>query len=146
VPFAAYPSVVVYKTPGEKSKRNAVTHLIWGDLIKELGPREGDWVKIYSRRKFGWIHKRDLQENRNLAKQLDLAEKESDKEAIRKKLEKKMEELERSIAVYGMINVRTDGEKAIVAQKLERPRSNAEKWDIYELEPGADGRLSYQGR
>jgi len=42
VPFAAYPSVVVYKTPGEKSKRNAVTHLIWGDLIKELGPREGD--------------------------------------------------------------------------------------------------------
>ena len=86
------------------------------------------------------------QEIRNLAKELDLAEKESEKEAIRKKLEKKMQELERSIAVYGMINVRTDGEKAMVAQKLERPRSNAEKWDIYELEPGADGRLSYQGR
>jgi hypothetical protein len=85
------------------------------------------------------------QDIRDLAKQLDLAETESDKEAIRKKLEKKMAQLERSIAVYGMINVRTDGEKAIVAQKLERPRSNAEKWDIYELEPGADGRLAYTG-
>jgi len=84
-------------------------------------------------------------ESRELAKQLDLAEKESDKESIRKKLEKKMAELERSIAVYGMINVRTDGEKAIVAQKLERPRSKAEKWDIYELEPGPDGRLAYTG-
>ena len=84
-------------------------------------------------------------EIRELAKQLDLAEKESDKEAIRKKLEKKMAELERSIAVYGMINVRTDGEKAIIAQKLERPRSKAEKWDIYELEPGPDGRLAYTG-
>jgi beta-lactamase superfamily II metal-dependent hydrolase len=85
------------------------------------------------------------QEIRDLAKQLDLAETESDKEAVRKKLEKKMAQLERSIAVYGMINVRTDGEKAIVAQKLERPRSKAEKWDIYELEPGADGRLAYTG-
>jgi len=84
-------------------------------------------------------------EIRELAKQLDLVETESDKEAIRKKLEKKMAELERSIAVYGMINVRTDGEKAIVAQKLERPRSKAVKWDIYELKPGPDGRLAYTG-
>jgi len=39
--FAAYPSVVVYKSPGDKSKGNAVTHLIWGDWVKELGPRKG---------------------------------------------------------------------------------------------------------
>ena len=84
-------------------------------------------------------------EIRELAKQLDLAETESDKEAIRKKLEKKISELERSIAVYGMINVRTDGERAIIAQKLEKPRSKAEKWDIYELKPGPDGRLAYTG-
>jgi beta-lactamase superfamily II metal-dependent hydrolase len=84
-------------------------------------------------------------EIRDLAKQLDLAETEADKELIRKKLEKVMMQLERSIAVYGMINVRTDGEKAIVAQKLERPRSKAEKWDIYELEPGPDGKLCYKG-
>lgn len=66
MPFAAYPSAVVYKTPGDKSKGNAVTHLIWGDWIKELGPREGDWLKVRARRKIGWIHKRDLQENRLL--------------------------------------------------------------------------------
>lgn len=84
-------------------------------------------------------------EIRDLAKQLDLAETESDKEPIRKKLEKAMMQLERSIAVYGMINVRTDGEKAIIAQKLERPRSKAEKWDIYELKQGPDGRLAYAG-
>lgn len=62
MPFAAYPSVVVYKTPGDKSKRNAVTHLIWGDLVKELGPREGDWVKVRGRRKIGWVHNKDLQQ------------------------------------------------------------------------------------
>lgn len=86
------------------------------------------------------------QEIRDLAKQLALAETEAEKERIRKKLEKKIILLERSIAVYGMINVRTDGGKAIVAQKLERPRSKAEKWDIYKLEPGSDGRLAYTGR
>ena len=66
MPFAACPSVVVYRTPGDKSKGNAVTHLIWGDWIKELGPREGDWVKVYARRKFGWIHKKDLQKKQLL--------------------------------------------------------------------------------
>jgi hypothetical protein len=85
-------------------------------------------------------------EIRELAKQLDQAETEKEKEAIQKKMDQKMLQLERSIAVYGMINVRTDGGKAIVAQKLERPRSKAEKWDIYELEPGPDGRLAYTGR
>ena len=39
---------------------------------------------------------------------------------------------ERTVTVYGMINVRTDGERAIIAQKLERaaPRGN---WDIQEI-------------
>jgi beta-lactamase superfamily II metal-dependent hydrolase len=92
--------------------------------------------------KHPYLFRREI---RDLAKQLDLAETEADKELIRKKLEKAMMQLERSIAVYGMINVRTDGEKAIVAQKLERPRSKAEKWDIYELEPGPDGKLCYKG-
>jgi beta-lactamase superfamily II metal-dependent hydrolase len=85
-------------------------------------------------------------EIRELARQLDQAETEKEKEAIQKKMDQKMLQLERSIAVYGMINVRTDGEKAIIAQKLERPRSKAEKWDIYELEPGPDGRLVYAGK
>jgi hypothetical protein len=40
---------------------------------------------------------------------------------------------ERAVTVYGMINVRTDGEKVIVAQKLERPADNR-GWDIHALE------------
>ncbi len=40
---------------------------------------------------------------------------------------------ERVITVYGMINVRTDGKKVIVAQKLERPAAGR-GWDIHKLE------------
>jgi hypothetical protein len=42
-----------------------------------------------------------------------------------------------------MINLRTDGEKVVLAQKLEQPRSKADKWDIHRLEPGPDGCLRY---
>lgn len=41
---------------------------------------------------------------------------------------------ERIVTVYGMINVRTDGEKAIVAQKLEKKSSAYRQWDINKLE------------
>lgn len=40
---------------------------------------------------------------------------------------------ERAVTVYGMINVRTDGEKVIVAQKLERAAAGR-GWDIHKLE------------
>lgn len=80
---------------------------------------------------------------KELAKALDRAETEEKKNAIRKQLDKELTRLERGIAVYGMINVRTDGEKVILAQKLERVRSKAHKWDIHQLEPGPDGRLRY---
>jgi beta-lactamase superfamily II metal-dependent hydrolase len=39
---------------------------------------------------------------------------------------------ERVVIVYGMINVRTDGERIIIAQKLEKRASRGE-WDIHEL-------------
>lgn len=38
-----------------------------------------------------------------------------------------------NVAKYGMITVRTDGERVIIAQKLERERSPGQKWDIYDL-------------
>jgi beta-lactamase superfamily II metal-dependent hydrolase len=40
---------------------------------------------------------------------------------------------ERVVTVYGMINVRTDGEKVVIAQKLER-RAPSRDWDIHKLE------------
>ena len=47
--------------------------------------------------------------------------------------DEKEEKLERTVTVYGMINVRTDGEKVIIAQKLEKPASGR-NWDIHKLE------------
>lgn len=62
--------------------------------------------------------------------------------AVDKQIQKKLDELERSVAVYGMISLRTDGARVLVAQKLERPRGNGDEWDFYQLEP-QDGRLQY---
>jgi beta-lactamase superfamily II metal-dependent hydrolase len=90
--------------------------------------------------KHPYLLRKQIQE---LASELDQAETEKEKGAIRKKLDEVVQQLERSIAIYGMINLRTDGNKAIVAQKLEKPISNTKKWDIYQLEPGPDGRLRY---
>jgi len=56
----------------------------------------------------------------------------SDKE--KKKIEKEMQERkDRNVAVYGMITLRTDGEKVVLAQKLEIPGGEDNKWDIHEL-------------
>lgn len=38
-----------------------------------------------------------------------------------------------NVAKYGMITVRTDGEIAVIAQKLEQKRGNGQQWDIYVL-------------
>lgn len=62
----------------------------------------------------------------------------------RRAIQRKIEPLiERSIAVYGMINVRTDGEKILIAYKLERPGSGGREFDVHLLEPDATGELTY---
>jgi beta-lactamase superfamily II metal-dependent hydrolase len=68
------------------------------------------------------------------------------KEALDKKYQKMVNGLERSIAIYGAINVRTDGHKVVIAQKLEKPRSKSKKWDIYRLEAHGTGPLTYQSK
>ncbi len=57
---------------------------------------------------------------------------------------------ERNVTTYGAINFRTDGRKAILASKLERPRLGSAagrktltKWDIYRMEPVGGGPLVY---
>jgi beta-lactamase superfamily II metal-dependent hydrolase len=57
------------------------------------------------------------------------------KQSLTDKFNKLVVKIERSIAVFGAINVRTDGKKAVVAQKIERPQRKDRKWDIYRLEP-----------
>lgn len=65
---------------------------------------------------------------------------------IRERLEKEFNEIvdciDRSVAVYGAIHLRTDGRRIVMAQKLERPRGS-EKWDVYRLEPAGDGPLRF---
>jgi beta-lactamase superfamily II metal-dependent hydrolase len=43
--------------------------------------------------------------------------------------------IERSVATYGAIQVRSDGNKVVIAYKIEAPRKKSEGWDIYLLEP-----------
>jgi len=65
------------------------------------------------------------------------------KQKAQRQFERAVAQLERSVAVYGMICLRTDGHRVLFAQKLERPRSKAQKWDLHRLEPGPDNRLRY---
>ncbi len=52
--------------------------------------------------------------------------------------------LERSVATYGAINLRTDGKRAIVAQKIEKPRGKQTEWDVYRFEKDpTTGELAY---
>lgn len=78
-----------------------------------------------------------------LQRAVEDAETEAQKRRARKQFEEAVQQLERSVAVYGMICLRTDGHKVLFAQKLERPRSKSQKWDLHALEPGPDGRLRY---
>ena len=52
--------------------------------------------------------------------------------------------LERSVAVFGAINLRTDGQRAVVAFKIEKPRSPRFAWDIYKFDKAnGAGELSF---
>ena len=60
--------------------------------------------------------------------------KKAQNERERKRLTREIEkEKDRNVAVYGMITLRTDGEKVFIAQKIEMPTKNSQKWDIHEL-------------
>ncbi|MEO0369933.1 MAG: MBL fold metallo-hydrolase [Pseudomonadota bacterium] len=55
--------------------------------------------------------------------------------AERRKIQREMEnKKDRNVAVYGMITMRALGDKVVLAQKLEVPRNEGAKWDLYELE------------
>ena len=63
-------------------------------------------------------------------------ELEQDLANLKVQRERKWEQLARSVDVYGAINLRTDGKRIVMAQKLERKRGDSE-WDIYQLEKSA---------
>ena len=54
----------------------------------------------------------------------------------RKAIELEMQKRkDRNVAVYGMITLRALGDTIVIAQKLEEPRNEGAKWDLYELPP-----------
>jgi beta-lactamase superfamily II metal-dependent hydrolase len=71
-----------------------------------------------------------LDEIRKYEEDLKNATSSSDKKEIEDKLEGRKDS---NVATYGMITLRTNGEKVYLAQKLEAPRKKSEKWDIHEL-------------
>jgi beta-lactamase superfamily II metal-dependent hydrolase len=83
------------------------------------------------------------QELKDLRKDIEEAETAEKKRKAEERFEKAVDQLERSVAVYGMIGLRTDGHNVLIAQKLERPRSKAHKWYLNLLEPGPGGVLRY---
>lgn len=74
----------------------------------------------------------------------DKEEDEDKRTALVAEIERLQDENRQSIVtVYGMINLRTDGERVVLAQKLEKPGSGGREWDIHLLEPDASGHLEY---
>jgi beta-lactamase superfamily II metal-dependent hydrolase len=63
-----------------------------------------------------------------------------------KALDRLMDKIDRSVAVYGAINLRTDGRRVVMAQKLERPSASGSKWDIYPLVRDENGALVYRSK
>jgi beta-lactamase superfamily II metal-dependent hydrolase len=49
--------------------------------------------------------------------------------------EKLVKTIQRSIGTYGAVNVRTDGERVVIAYKIETTTRKDKMWDIYTLEP-----------
>lgn len=68
------------------------------------------------------------------------------KERLDKEYEKLLKVLQRSIAVYGAINLRTDGKRVVLAQKIEHSRNKDKKWDIYQLEADEKGELKFKSK
>lgn len=83
---------------------------------------------------------------KELAEKMASAGDAKKKQAAQKKFDALVAKLDRSISVYGAINLRTDGTKVVMAYKLERSKP-AKAWDIYVLEPaGRGGPLAYTSK
>jgi len=83
-----------------------------------------------------FVLKKELKDLKDKLSRTDITETE------RLKAQTRLDELEnklinRSIAVYGAINLRTDGNKLLMCQKKEAKNPQKEEWDIYQIEPDA---------
>jgi len=86
------------------------------------------------------------EEAKKLGKEVAEAESREEKQKAQEALNNLISKIDRSIAVYGAINLRTDGRDVVIAQKIENPRQLDKKWDIYVLKRQKDGQLQYQSK
>lgn len=87
-------------------------------------------------------------EIQELQVKIDAAEG-AEKAALQEKFTKLLATIERSVSVYGMITLRTDGTKVLLAQRLEERRSignSLADFDTYQLEPDHNGVLQYTSK
>ncbi len=68
------------------------------------------------------------------------------RERAQKKVDALLEHIERSVAVYGAINLRSDGRRIVMAQKVEAPSRVSGQWDVYLIEPDVAGVLRYRSK
>lgn len=106
----------------------------------------GDWPMIFSTELARSSSDKRIQPQEVIGHYLDLKQKiaSASTEKIKAKSELELKKLlspERTVSVYGMINVRTDGNRVVIAQKLEKKAGNKTAWDIHLLEPDSQGVL-----
>jgi beta-lactamase superfamily II metal-dependent hydrolase len=70
------------------------------------------------------------------------ADTDLERERIKTEMDEQLSRIERSIGVYGLINLRSDGKRLLMAQKLERPSPSGTKWDVHRFE-FENGELEY---
>ncbi|MGI9372307.1 MAG: ComEC/Rec2 family competence protein [Hyphomicrobiales bacterium] len=76
--------------------------------------------------------------------EIEAAASQSEKNKITKKMQAAKD---RNVAVYGMITLRTDGERTIIAQKIEEPSGDDQKWDVHVLKFNEErGEFVYQDK
>jgi beta-lactamase superfamily II metal-dependent hydrolase len=85
-------------------------------------------------------------EAKKLAEDVIEAKSEKAKQKAQEALNTLINKIDRSIAVYGAINLRTDGNDIVIAQKIESPRRNDKKWDIYVLKRQKNNWLQYDSK
>lgn len=111
------------------------------DTLGALGQHGRGWRSLlFSTELVRSVKERDpeLIELLVLLDELGKASSDTQRERLREKIAKQKEKVsERNVTVYGSINLRSDGRKAVLAYRLERERATrtrAVRWDAYRLE------------
>ncbi|MCX2742763.1 hypothetical protein OO013_02735 [Mangrovivirga sp. M17] len=136
---AADSRVIIFSTGGDESNFNSVDDITesLGEKIKDLNIPVVTTDLAHAKAEFNKEKKKYIFDRLEKIKQVDdEIENEENKDKL-KTLEaikiKARKEIDSMITKYGMINLRTDGERLVIARELDEPEKDT-KWKIYSLE------------